>query len=127
MTTLTLWRLVEIPTFYDTDREKKQQSLGMSGISRVCLLPGSGENDTGEHTVYGRSSSSSTIVVCRSRINAARGPEWNWSHRLRYHVYFIPSNVQLKDKIVFAYTDNLMTEVATRADWEAGRVVEAYV
>lgn len=44
------------------------------------------------------------------------GPERSGSNRLMYHVYFIPSSIQLKKKISFAYEDSMTIQVATRAN-----------
>lgn len=34
-----------------------------------------------------------------------RGTYWKRSHRLMYHVYFIPSDLPLKDAITISYAD----------------------
>lgn len=44
------------------------------------------------------------------------GLEWNGSHRLRHHVFFIPSDMQPKEAIAFAYKSSLTAAATTQAD-----------
>lgn len=55
--------------------------------------------------------------------NCRMGPKVHGSHKLRYHVYLIQSDVHLKNGIAFVYGEALTVRVAIRADWEAVRVV----
>lgn len=55
-----------------------------------------------------------------------RSSEWSKSHKLRYHVYFIPTGLQLKDAISWACGDSLVARIAYKADWVAAKVIGTY-
>lgn len=58
-----------------------------------------------------------------------RALERNKSHTLRYHVYFILSDIQLKDAKAYAYGDSLMaaiSETATTVNRAAAKVVDTH-
>lgn len=50
----------------------------------------------------------------------------NGSHILRYHAYFIPSNLQLKSVVAFSYGDSLTAGFVSRTDWKAAKVAKTY-
>lgn len=54
---------------------------------------------------------------------AARGPEGNDSHRLNRYVYFIISDVQIKDAIDSTHWDSLTAGASTRADCKRAKMV----
>lgn len=84
--------------------------MGMSRITGVCLVPDRGGKDAGQHFVYGRGLSCNAIIAFQLWILAARALTWKMSHVLTYHMYFIPSDVQLKVAKLFAYGDSLTAE-----------------
>lgn len=65
------------------------------------------------------------VLVCYVYLQH-EDPEWNGTHRLRYYVYFISIDVQLKNAVAFAYGDCLMSGAATTVDWKAAKLVKTY-
>lgn len=55
-------------------------------------------------------------VTCTCSTGAA---ERSATQRLRYHVYYNPSDGQLKDTIQFSYREFVTARGTTRADWTA--------
>lgn len=52
-------------------------------------------------------------------------PVCNRSRRLRYHVYFIPIDVQLKDTIALAYGNSLTEEFSEVVGYASAKAMEA--
>lgn len=59
-------------------------------------------------------------------VTSERGPESNGSQRLEYNVYFIPSDVQIRDLTAVAYGDSLTTMATTGGNCGAAKVVETH-
>lgn len=67
---------------------------------------------------------SSVSVFDLQRYLQHENPEWDGSPRLRCYVYFIPSGVQLKKAIVFAYRTSLAAKTSTGTDRETSMEME---
>lgn len=96
----------------------------MPGISCVCVLPAA-IKEKRVNTIY------MTEVVIQPLSAFVSygflhhwGPDVNEHRILRYHLYLIPSDVQLNDAITFAYGNSLTAEATTRADWKTAVVVK---
>lgn len=84
------------------------------------------EKEAGEQTVFGRSDISTAISILGHGYLYNGEPQWNGPYRLKYDVYLILNDVQLKDAIQFAYRNSLTAGVTTGDDWETAEVVETH-
>lgn len=82
--------------------------------------------NTGQHSVYGKGHSYTTISVCWLGVLVARGPQWDRFQRLSHHVCFTSSDVQLKEAIPFTYGDSLTTGDTTGAGREVVNVLKTH-
>lgn len=53
-----------------------------------------------------------------------KGPERNEAHRVRCHLYFILSDVQLKDAMEFAYKNSIKVGATPGANCKTAKLVE---
>lgn len=53
-------------------------------------------------------------------------PECNGSRRLKYHVYLVTNDVQVKGAIPLAHRDSLTARIATEAHWPSKKVENTY-
>lgn len=67
----------------------------------------------------------SGISIHRPRIRAARASGVEQASPIRFHVYLLPSNVQLKNK-TSATEESLTAEVSSGGSWVAAKVVKTH-
>lgn len=98
--------------------------MGLSRVLHIIVLPSGGEKDAGEPILYGLGERTTTNRLRRPLQYGS--PDCKCSHRFRYHIYFIPSDIQPKNIIALAYGDSQTEGVAAEADWAAAKVLETY-
>lgn len=99
----------------------------MSGISRVFLVSGSGKQILASKLYIDEVVISPLSESVGHGYLQHVGQDWNRSHRLNYHLYFISIEVQLNDATLSAYGDSITDGATHRAKGEAATVVETYV
>lgn len=73
--------------------------------------------------MYARGDNFTVVSAFRHGYQQYKNSEWNGSHRLDYHVYFIAIDVRLMNAIESAYRAFLSIKATSGANWRATKVL----